>query len=543
MMDYLDAIMDENPYSRVSGSYVRTNKLVLLGLNTLFLLQYVIKDFSLLGLGAFMVLSLALFLILFKSSDEYPAAAYIPVLLLFDALIYLCIHFSSIVSGFDMIKHYLGSFKRNSLILFAVGFVVSIIGNSKKLAILSGIGGIIAVGSVVLGLFSNCMLRGFAITDAGKMLLNLIIWGGAIWIVLIRLIFCSVPEKSKLAVWMGFLLAVLSIAFLIIGMPYIASRLDVWSDSIWGLSKGAFAYWKTIIAFVLSVVCIFLLYFVDGKDGSHLSVDTYVVIIIAETIAAIRILLSAFFSYCWILPFLLIIGTIWSMNNDYSGKKTMGLSSIVFNVIQFALFCLTVVFLRSGLWLNVMITVLFVMFLYISFSRNDASAKVKCIAIEVAIALEAAALMWMLRFSLSGLLIIIFAFAVSVAVTVVLFAQNPCNIPPSDGALIAICVALFIVCFLPLLKYGTKISKQYDDEGVQTITITPRGKENEVEQAYYYWRDQYGQIQDERVEIKGNEIHVNSSYEILSVVTVDKYGVMTKAVFWYPHWLIDSTIP
>ena len=316
-----------------------------------------------------------------------------------------------------------------------------------------------------------------------------------------------------------------------------------WASALLELPHTLFAWWKVILATVIMVVGAYIK--VDDS-GFGFRVDSYALIIGAELVFSIKLMMCNYFPYCWVLLIVLIIGTFKVMINDYSNhKETFHLDAASYMVIQYVVFIVIFFMLKKGLWINLLISILWGMVFYneLFVKKKSTSNKANWYLIMTCIASEVIAWMWQFRFSIEMMLMIASIFCGVFITLWIINKKHPASFTAPDSIRWILCIGMIILCLITMTKYGTKIKfKENQDSANQTVTVVldARGKSNEISEAYYYWRDKYGRKTSKEIDVKGEASDIHIKDEILTVITTDSHGVRTTSYYWYPHWLIEE---
>ena len=102
--------------------------------------------------------------------------------------------------------------------------------------------------------------------------------------------------------------------------------------------------------------------------------------------------------------------------------------------------------------------------------------------------------------------------------------------------MIGVNVAVVLLLLIPCFRQGVSIKVENTAElGKVNITVEARGKDNEIQQAYYYWRDGKGQKVSENQSLTAGQQNLSMENECLTIVTVDKNGIETQRKVWFPY--------
>lgn len=529
-------------FTSVIGETVRINKYVIFGLNSVFTLIYVIRNFAISGIVTYLIATLLMFLVAFKSSEDIPAVADLPIIILADIIIYLGVRFRELKSMVDIdnLTSYFSDVDPVFWILFWTGIAVGIVGIVNiQFSWLTGFaGGLIGVSIILMG-WSNCNIKNLKFINDGKALLILFVLGNILWTVFLYLIVKTVPSRATSIILIEIILLVIVIAGLTVGNDYIKECLPVWKVIILKLPNTVFAWWKVILSSVVILAGIFMLYLIEGDGGNGLSVDTYALVIIGELILTAKLLMSNYFTYNWLIPILLLLGTLRCMNNDYTSRKTLRLSSIAYLSVQNCVAILMIFLFKKGLWMNVCLSIVFFTVFYVKHSkiRKANHNNSFWVMILLCIVGQTAAWVWRNNFAKDLMILLAVVLGSGILTIIAINLKQPGGRTAPNNLRIIVCVCVTVICLMVLIQNTTKIHSR-TDRASETVTIIldAKGKNNSISSAYYYWRDSTGRIMTKEIIIPSNKYKIAIKEEILTIVSKDSYGFVTSKILWYPFW-------
>lgn len=541
-------MMRLNLTSVVSGGYNKETKIGLFIANFLLMLPFVINNLTNMGLITTLVIPALLFLILYKSNNDVPAVVYIPLVVLSDIATYIGVNYDVLKKTFDphIYQYVYKGLDVNSIVfwLYVVGislYAVGVLNKKDNNAWLTGAGCIVFLEAVIIKFRSNADINDLQFEGYGATLFTWILVLGVVWIIYSQYTAITMPENKGYYRLVEIILVGALLTLLTAETQYFDGIWISWSVALLSLPHTLFAWWKVILVTLILVIgaCIKV-----DDSGFGFRVDSYALIIGAELIFSIKIMMCNYFTYCWVLLIALMIGTFRVMINDYSNhKKTLHLDAASYMVVQYVVFIVIFFMLKNGLWINVIISILWGMFFYNEFfvKKKSVNNQSNWYLIILCIASEVIAWIWHFRFSIEVMWMIILIFS-GVFVTLCIISKiHPASFKAPDSIRWGLCMGMIILCLFTMTKYGTKI-KVKDDHAFEhqaiTLELDARGKNNEVNEAYYFWRDKYGRKISEEIEVKGKASDIPIRDELLTVITTDSHGVRTTFYYWYPHWLI-----
>lgn len=529
--------------SGVVGTKVKINKYVLLGVNTLamFLICPLLENTQ--SLVVYLAATLFTLIITLQSSDEIPAVADLPLILLADAVTFLATYFFDQFSdeGWNELSPFTQSVGGLFWLVLLSGAVIGIIAlNYKKTIWLTGVsGGFIGAAFIILGWgyggFAHFHFAGF-----GAALLLLFGLADMLWTALLYLIAKTVPKKAKRTVAVGAVLLGFFIITLFSGAEVIEDNSWRWGMEILDSPNTTFAWWKVIISTVVLLAGAFMLYVKDAGKTDHLSIDAYFLIITAEIVLMTRILMSVYFSFNILVLVIVVIGSLRCMKNDYMGKKTLRQDSGTYLATQFFAAVVLIVLLKNGLWLNVLLSAAFLGVFYAEKGdlQNRRHPVIHWIAVLVCIVFEAAALMARKGFSADVLIMLALVLGAGLLTMFAINMKQPGGRRAPDALKIIVCVCVGIICLAVIPRSAVKINAAVDENRQKvTIHLEATGKKNAIQNAHCYWKDTLGRTTVEDDDLPRNDWTADIQDEVLVIVAEDTHGVTSSKVVWYPYWL------
>lgn len=524
----------------VIGKTVRIHKLALWVGNALFLLPLLLRKYTIQGLAVYIGCLLLLLWREWKSSSNFPAAAELPAFLLADSTVLAGLYFEELKALWDLSAA--DTFFRGSgnwfWILLVVGMLVGAAGLfSEEKAWISGIGGALVGTALILQGWSNGRVEEFAFVPGGRALLHTFLLAAFLWTVCLYAIVRTAPKKRGGALGTGFLLLCAFTVLLIAEKGFLNAHMPT-LERIWQqMPTRYFAWWKTLLGVALLAGLAVTLYVREGDKGNHLSVDTYALILGAELLLCVRLLWAWYVPFGWLLLVFLAIGVCRCMENDYAGKKTFRLDSVLFLPTQFVCGAAALFLLRQGLWINVLVTAVLAAFFYAQWGKKKtASTQARWwVVLLCGIAGEMAAMLFHYRFSREGLALLVSILIVSVLAVLTLSTRQPAGRTVPVWTRAVVCGCAVVLCLALFSQGGVAISLEETEDGASVIVeLTPRGSENRLSSAEYLWRDKWGRTRSrERTPVQSGEI-IPVEGEVLTILARDAQGVETSRVMWFP---------
>ncbi len=524
----------------VTGKTALIDQWILFGANALLMLVYTVQHFSLTELIVY-VCCMAL-LYVSRKKEPVPALSRVPACLLADLTIVGFSNLSMLTSSVNVygLRFLLNRFAPLSLVLAAAGMALFLIARSRSSVILKGVSGTIIVLAAALGSFSTFTFSQFDFYTHGKLLACIVLAGGFCWTLLQQVISLTVPQEQQSARWAGIVIVPVCAAVIILAPTAVNDFLFSCARKAEALFAGNLTGWKVLFAAAIVLGLDVALYKADDR---RFSVDAYGLILLLEVYVSLQLLTLFYSAFNWVLAVLLTGGTVRCMRNEYSGEKTMGLSSKWYLSAQAVAFFATVLMLHWCLWFNLLFSVLIVLlFMYKRDAGKNRKSLLRWILVELSIGVEAAGLLFQYRRSMDALVVVCAVLAVTIVTTCLLHTDyKVVKLPLSKWIMPAICCALAVLCLLPLLRFGARITCTSGESvgSAKSVTIRSRGKSNQIANAYYFCRYKFGR-KVEGTYAAGLQTSVPKAGDLLVVVAVDKHGVETRAYYWWaPSGLLN----
>lgn len=103
-------------------------------------------------------------------------------------------------------------------------------------------------------------------------------------------------------------------------------------------------------------------------------------------------------------------------------------------------------------------------------------------------------------------------------------------------------ISSVVLLLLLFTRSGSTIKvEQKQGENTITVSVEAYGKKNEIQETYYYWRNGKGKKISENTSFNGSVKNLEMENECLTIVAVDKNGVMTSRKVWFPYGFYNIT--
>lgn len=521
----------------------KTNKIMFYIVNLLFVVPYIVKNYSSIGVGvAIALLLFLLFQMLKKDEENLPASVYLPFFVWTDFFIYIGVNHQILKDTFNWNRVTDFFTYSNDACFWMLGFgvVLLFIGISKvKYSWLFGCGAAFIGTSVILTLWSNCQLDNIVFVPQGEAVLAIFILGTIMWSFVYQICIIESPYKRTLYIWLGLSLLLSVLILNVANYDYLLSISSEIELLLLNLPTTHFAWWKVILVMVIASIGAIEMYPTGNKERG---VDGLVVFALGDLIFSIKLLMSNYFSYNWILFFILLGCILVCINNESNAKKmTLNFPNSDYLIILSVVFIICVLLLKNGLWINLIITTAFLLLFYSKkkvFEKNSYHNIFFYLYIIACVLCEAMGWMWKFRSYTNGFIMLGIIFVVTLLGVFIVNMNHPNGVCVKKSVCLSICVCMSILCLLCMNRYGTKVDISFQSEkNTSEIVLKARGK-NEVESAYYYWSDKSGNLlQEKKVLYEGTQT-IPIDGELLTIVVVDSKGITTTVNEWYPEWLL-----
>ena len=526
------------------GTSLKTNKIIIFCINALVMIPLIVQNYSLIGLGiSAAILLISAYIVIFRSESSLPAGAYYTTFVFADFYIYLGLQYEVLKTGFtaenlSLIFEKLINSPMCLYLLFG-GAIVGFIGiNKHKVTWLTGVGAAAFGSAIILSNWSNANIENLQFVAGGDAFLAAFLLSVLFWTVLLEMSTCVAPQKRTTNIWLGIILLTSIITLCMTELEFVHSIINDLPSKMLALPTTAFAWWKVVVSCMVLTGCSIAMY--DNKHKENqIGVDSFLMIVSAIFVLAIKLLMGNYFIYNALLMLLLIVVTFRCLHNEILNKKTCRLNTANFLIVEAILFIIELYTLKAGYWINAIVTITFVLIFYSQYERMKSSDNKNMLWITIisCFVIEALAWQWKMRFSIEGVLILATVYIMSVATILILNYPHPDKIVPHKNAKIFVCTCVALLCLASVrttIKVNADVST---DNEVVAISVEPKGKRNDIESVSYQWTDYRGRtVGDEKALIESEqEILVQS--DVLKVTATDTAGYRATYYYWFPSWL------
>lgn len=526
------------------GTSLKTNKIIIFCINALMMIPLIVRNYTLIGLGiSATILFVSAYIVIFRSDSSLPAGAYLTTLVFFDFYIYMGLQYEVLKASFisENLSYIFETLMEDQmcLCLLIFGGIVGFIGLIKReVTWFTGVGAAAFGAAIILSIWSNTNIEDLQFVSGGDTFLAAFLLSVLFWTVLLEISTRVAPEKRTTNIWLGIILLISIIMLCTTEFEFVQSIIGDLSSKMLALPTTAFAWWKVVVSCIVLIGCSVAMY--DNKHKENqIGVDSFLMIVSAIFVFAIKLLMENYFIYSSLLMLLLIIVTFRCLHNEILNKKTCRLNTATFLIVETIVFILTLYTLKAGYWINAIVTVTFVIIFYSQYERMKLlkNRNILWITIISCFVVEALAWQWKMRFSIEGIIILATVYIMSVATILILNYPHPDNIIPNKNLKIFVCICVALLCLASVrttMKANVDVSS---DNKFVTISVEAKGEKNDVASISYQWTDYRGRtVGDNQVLIEsGEEIPVQS--DVLTVIATDTKGYRATYYYWFPSWL------
>lgn len=505
---------------------IQTDRIIFYGINLMFLLP-ALKKGSPIGLAAAGVLLLALFAVLMYSGrGSEPASGQMTILVFFDALIQLALHYESLLANFhaDYPDRMASAYTQRPLCiaLIGLGAVLGLVGLWLRLFWLVSLSGAVLETAVILSFWSNGSLRDFQLfTNGGKAIAAFWLWA-FIWTLLSRVVLFAAPKKWTLHIFLSILLLCIAAALHLLEPRYVRSLVAEPLELL--------LTWEQVI-FICAVLlgCSLAM----AKHGREWAIfDSLTLLACAIFIFAAKYLSCTYFLGSWLFFLLLTGSMLQCLKNTAADNTTLGLRPLSYMILQTAVFFISAKAFQLGLYANVILAVITGLLLWSQRIKKEPEEfqDFFCGTMITFFAAEALAWQWRMRFSGEGMILVAVVFVMTMVVLLLVSLPHPEGLRAPKSMRIWVCACAGILCLLSMVPTLWIQSEVRASESYIEVKALNGAVAAEVS---YCWKDWRGQVVEE-AELKGSQAVLPVKGYILTVTAVDERGIRSSRDFWYP---------
>lgn len=539
--------MSQNAEEKIQAASLldwRESKVIYYIVNLIPMIMLMLHFFSIQGCVITVAFNIFLFVrMIVKVDTERTAANYLSTMLFVDVCIGIGVFWEPLLQNvmLENIKKFWDGVTIQTIVVLCIGFVMGLISLQKeKLYWLSWIGAEIAGCAVILQLYGNGEILAPDFSEGGWELLVLFVICGGIWFFISQIDVLLEQERKTVNIRMGFVLMLGVLFVLIAENQYVNQMLPEIRQFYRSLSQEVFAWWKIWLSCgVLAVLGIAL----SQHSARIYKIDGTVYCFLATGILTIKLILTNYFFFNWVVFAIYVLSVFWGITRV--NKQVTSREEVVWLGIQSVTMVVIIKFLEWGLWMNLVVTTVFVV-LFSSFYKNRKQLSFKqrrvlFIYIIIGIAAETLTFIWTLRFQISKVMVVGVLSVAVLGIILIITWPHPENRQVHNKYKIGICIVFAVLCLMTAVKSGSKITTNINEEE-QTISVNvdAKGTDSKVKNVTCIWTNQFGKQIGEELSFKRGEQILAIEAENLTITAIDQNGVRTVCKERVPYWLVPS---
>ena len=537
------------------NSFIKTKPAIVFYLLNFFITIQILRvSLSFMNFLFFVGINIILFIIVdyiyLNREQVLPGSLFLPVFFFADILLFFIITFESLSYGSSLISYFEPQFVLVFFVCNLAAFGLLFL-KQKKACLLSYVlvafSGIISISWVYVGAINPPYLG----TDEYFLCLTYFSFLG-VWFYFSSISIMIFPEKRNIIRGMGGILYVLIIGMILFDSTYFLEITNIiYQQNIEG-DFILFSWPTVIISCVITLLCAYLVW--NKKNNS---IDSFVLLSIAEGILLSKILMGTYFPYRWIFTLIFLFICLYLLSNEISAEKTLHLNNMVFVSFISCLICFVCFLTSSGYLFNAVIFVLFFIvmytFKYCDFNiDNQIKKQIIWQFVLFVIYFNFVIFYFVSRLHIDLILSITFCYISSSLLLFILgrryyslpnTGDREVHFPVTRKLKIIVCSLLLIVCFIPFTQHGVSIKAERSISQV-AISAQANGEDNKIATVMYYWGDGFMQDQSRVQTINVNKDTFSQDFTIdtwqLNIIMIDNDGVYTEKRFYFPVWLYSN---
>lgn len=523
----------------------KKNKVVFFVLNLVCILPYIVKHYSHLGAGiAACILLLMFFLTVLRSDADIPAGRNLPLLGFLDVCILLGLSFQELKIRFDLdgLSRAFGQTEGKQCIwLLLAGLVLCVLPVGASLAVwLKGLGRTAIGASILLLLWSNGQLPEPLFADGAKAFLVFYLLCALAWYAMCVASYTVDQGVLRRNNWLSWLLLAVFCVLCLAETALVQEAMVPIRNWLLAMPGASLAWWKAVLAMAVLTGCAIAAY---DYDYGHMGPDSLVLSALGGGILLLRVLLSSYFAFSWMVLLVFLAGAFRCLQNEMKQIKTLRLSSPVYLIAQTVVLLLAVCLLRRGLWVLTVLFIVYGMVFYATFGKMKTPSRQLCrwLVTLSCPAVLALGYIWQMRFIPESCLLLAAIYGVFAFVIILLLWPHPSGQASPDGYKLVVCIAMVLLCLVTATRYGARARIAFrPEEGTVHVELEARGRDNEIASAMYHWSGIIGEPLSEEVPLSAGETEIPIQGEKLTIVVTDTHGSRTTITDWYPSWMLGE---
>lgn len=521
---------------------LKRNKLIFFALNLLLVVPRALRLYSPVGLAGTAVILLVMFLLtVYKSDAGRPASRNLPLMGVLDVCIFAVQSYQQLRFMFnpDNIERLLSNLNPSIYLLLmvptiAVGIVF------RKILWLGGVGRAAAGAVFILAVFSDGEIPIPHFYGDIKYFFVLYLLCAVGWLILCAIAYYTDPKTLTASMWLSWALLAALFVLCTAATGMVPALAAATRGYIMELSRVGLAWWKVLLAAVaLAGGCVAAYDYDNRKMGS----DSVVLGAMASGFLLMRILISFYVIFNWILFPVFLAGSLRCLYDEARKAKTLRLIAPVYLPVQLAVLVLADYLMKTGLWMLAILICVYTVVFYATAGKHTTPGyrRFHWLVVLSCPAVLAAGYIWHRCFTLwslvlIGMMYVVFAFAI-----VLLEWPHPGNQDSPDTYKWIVCGFMALLCLITLTRYGAKVRVTFiEEDNSAVITVDARGKDNAVTYAEISWSGLTGESSGRERPLLAGETILPIEDEKLTIVVTDAYGVTTTVTDWYPKWRLEA---
>ena len=530
-----------------SKALAMKNKLIFFALNLVCVLPHVAKRYSHWGAGiAAGMLLVLFFLTVLRPGANTPASRNLPFFGLIDAGILLGLFFQDLKLRFTMDNMSsilaLAESRPRCIWLVPVGVVLCVLPFKGILAVwMKGLGRTAIGASLLLLLGSDGRLpKPTFFVNGGEAFFFFYLLCAVAWYTLCAVSYAVDEDVQRRDYRLSWLLLGVFCTLCLTETSLVWEMLGPVQMWLLAVPSVGLAWWKAVFAMVVLIGCAVAAY---DFDYACMGEDSLVLGTLGGGILLLRVLLSSYFVFSWLVIPVFLVGAFHCLQNEVEQEKTLRLSSPAYLIAQTAALLLAVCLLKRGLWVVATLLVVYGLVFYTVHGKMGTPRRQLCRWLETLSCPVALALgyIWQARFILSSCFLLAAVYGVLAFVIILLLWPHPSGQSCPDGYKLLVCGAMALLCLMTATRYGAKARIAFQPEdGMARIELEARGKDNEIVEAAYHWSGLDGEPRSGEIPLSAGETEIPIGGEKLTVVVTDAHGARTTFTDWYPGWMLEE---
>lgn len=528
---------------------LKRDKLIFFVLNLLVIMPYAVTLCSPWGCAGAVVILVLLFVWTVALSDNSrPASWNLPVFGFLDACILLGLSYQELIDYFnpdDLVyfiqrmedRPYPGAVLAAALVL-AVAADVHL--RKGPLAVWLGmLGRTVAGGALIWALWCGGTLLTPRFLPGMNAFFAFYVLCAMGWCILCAAAYYVDSKSAIRSICLSWLLLAAFFTLCLTEAPLVQLFAGTLEERFLALPDMSFAWWRALSAAAVLTGCAIAVY---DYDNHKMGADSLVLGALASGVLLLRILLSWYFAFSFLVFPVFLAGCFRCLYNERRQSKTLRLSSPAYLIAQMAALALAVHLLKTGLWVLTVLICVYAAVFYATAGKNSTAGYRLChwITILSCPAVLAAGYIWQMRFVRESCVLVGTAYVIFACFILVLSWPHPDDRKSPDIYKWSVCGFMTLLCLMAAARYGSKIQVAFrPEDSTAVITLEARGEDNRIRSAVLSWTSLTGEALSGEIPLSAGENTVPIRGERLIISATDAFGATTTVTDWYPGWLLE----